>query len=251
VGLLWICAYLYSQLRASRAQAQKTEDAAEQATLVIDLPEPYVHIRKSQMLDVEMQAWRHDAISTTVHLNAYETARDAVGLDKYCKPGDEAWAADLLAELGYKGGLAAPTILCLLRQWDSFRHVENYIISDVVLQRLSLEGDPEDSLLPFTPDVHRGLRDFYKALEETKCKFRRTEHFGYIANTLCEWQCAPKSRPLSPRSPSSWPKTTPNNISNGPTKVSQNPFAFSTRRCTSDSCILSESCSAQTSTPRK
>jgi len=167
VGLLWICAYLYSQLRASRAP----EDVAEQAT---DLPEPYVHIRKSQMLDVEMQAWRHDAISITTHLNACETVRDAVGLDKYCKPGDEAWAADLLAELGYKGGLAVPAILCLLRQWDSFKCVEDHIISDVILQRLSLEGDPEDSLLPFTPDVHRGLRDFYKALEETKCKFRRT-----------------------------------------------------------------------------
>jgi hypothetical protein len=188
ISLLFLSGYLTFQLRASHALAKKAEDEITVSEPPAN-PRPFfvenrdVTKRLYSLSDAADPTWRSDAIQALINIENIGIDRYCVHVSKYCEPGDEEWAAELLAQLGYTGGLSVPAIFCLLKQWETYRCVMHHILDDVVLKHLSLDGDPEDSLLPFTAEQHRGLRDFYKALEMKKCKVYLTQHPAYVANS--------------------------------------------------------------------
>lgn len=89
----------------------------------------------------------------------------------YLERGIEPWAKAILDDIRYTGKVSIRPMIKLLRHEDSVGSMIGSIIANVVTQRLSLEGDPKDSLLPFTPEIHLWLRGFYKSLRGMKCKF--------------------------------------------------------------------------------
>lgn len=186
VALLCFSCYLYSKLRASRDSARTVEEEVEPAgspklVVVEDMDWTKRRVTLSDAADPD---WFGDAIEALVPLSHTGLLNEYRKWDTYNEPGDEAWAAELLAELGYTGELSVPAILCLLRQHKTQDHVVDHIIVNVVIPLLSLEGDNENSLLPFTPEQHRSLLDLHKALESKKCKSFVMPNPHYIADSL-------------------------------------------------------------------
>lgn len=178
VSLLCLSTYLYSRLRVAKARAKDIEDAATKLTQPAEAPldlhrriwEDDQKKRPIVLSDATKPNWMEDLIYCAVGLNETGSHPDSVGRHSYRQLDDETWAADLLKKLNYNGGLSTPALLQRLGEYDYVIPMAEHVVNAVVFPRLSLEGDPEDSLLPFTPEVHRGLRDFFKALEGIKCK---------------------------------------------------------------------------------
>lgn len=191
--LVLLSSHFYFQYRASRASveaAKKNEDQpAEAAEPVVqigeideDLADPMEQYRLS---DAANPDWRSDAIDVLCHLPKTGMMLETSYQWGDCsEPEDESWATELLAELGYTGNLSVPLILSLLRQLQAYDSVVNHIMFNVIMPLLSLECDPEESLLPFTPAQHRGLRDLYKALESKECMSTLIRDHSYTANFL-------------------------------------------------------------------
>lgn len=117
--LLCLSGYLYFQLHQSRVSttaAENEENPAEStgAGIVEDFDWTK---RESHLQKAADRAWHSDAISAMLLLPQTCDEYDHRLKDSfYEEPESEAWAAELLADLGYTGGLPVPTILYLLRQ---------------------------------------------------------------------------------------------------------------------------------------
>jgi hypothetical protein len=58
---------------------------------------------------------------------------------------------------------------------DILRHLIMYLIVD----RTSLDNDPQLTLLPFTPETQVGLRAFYQFMHKQECKYLSLERYEY------------------------------------------------------------------------
>ncbi|KAF4634367.1 hypothetical protein G7Y89_g3735 [Cudoniella acicularis] len=134
--------------------------------------------------------WRSDLIHIVGALQGCGPFRDVVTKYKYREPGVELWAREILEDVGYSGGVSVPAILSLLRDKKVYRYIEEHLINSIVLKRLYLEGDPEDSLLPFMPEVHRWLRGFYKSLEGMK--YKSLMSYGMSVPLICILKVSPE-----------------------------------------------------------
>ena len=173
-----LCLYLFLKLRSLRESTQKIEN-------VIDHPEPVPQAiddlqplfddtkRITFLSDDSNQDWRSDGFAALGFLNESGTARRSAADWKYRGLGDESWAKEVLEDIKYKGGVPVPVIFSFFRKPSWCSYMTGHIMRHVVVDRLSLECDPADSLLPFTPEVHQFLRRLYKSLEEVKRRSSR------------------------------------------------------------------------------
>ncbi|RDL36060.1 uncharacterized protein BP5553_06672 [Venustampulla echinocandica] len=70
----------------------------------------------------------------------------------------------ILERLGYKS--LPVTIICrLLENHNTREHVLEHLFYDVAFNRTSLDGDPQFSILPFTPQEHLDLRASFETLK--------------------------------------------------------------------------------------
>lgn len=193
VALACLSAYLFLQLRASRTVSKvKNDDVAakvEDGDILAPPAQLYDFTKQASGLsDISNPNWRSDAISNHCLDDSMTGYSPVAGgwpgfPGAYDRDGGEAWPTQILSELGYNGGVAVSAILSWLEE-GSLQHLlgeapaENmarHINTNIILQRLSLDCEPEKSFLPFTPEVHLWLRKFHKSLEGMACKSKVSE----------------------------------------------------------------------------
>ncbi|KAG9236105.1 hypothetical protein BJ875DRAFT_457431 [Amylocarpus encephaloides] len=89
---------------------------------------------------------------------------------------NDAEVSQHLAVLGYKA-MPAASFLRLLRNHKTRRAILSHLVTDVLLRWTSLDGDPKDSLLPFTAQQHKDLKAYFEALDGVKV----TSQLPYIS----------------------------------------------------------------------
>jgi len=173
-----LCLYLFLKLRSLRESTQKIEniiDHPEPVPQAIDDPQPLFDDTKriTFLSDDSNKDWEWDGIVALGGLDGSGTDARSAADWKYRGSGDESWAKEVLEDIKYKGGVPVPVIFSFFRKLDWYDDMIDHIMKHVVLDRLSLECDPADSLLPFTPEVHQFLQRLYKSLEEVKRRSSR------------------------------------------------------------------------------
>ncbi|TAQ84385.1 hypothetical protein B7494_g7283 [Chlorociboria aeruginascens] len=188
VALIWLCVHQSLQLRSSRVPTeeppishqdvpvdkQRLDEEAEQQRLQKLKVESWSRLgydsagRTTQLSDASNPDWVADFNNFQIFTGV--DIRPSNCYKNYTSAGRLQWVTDLLKVIGYNGGLTTTGLVSRFEAGGDEWHMKgqdaaNHAAQHAVLQRLSLEGDPEDSLLPFTPDVHRSLRKFYEALE--------------------------------------------------------------------------------------
>jgi hypothetical protein len=76
---------------------------------------------------------------------------------------------EIMELLGYRG-IAPKGFLELLQRPETRWKVLGYLFTTVAINRVSLDRDPQSSLLPFLPDVHRDMKAYVNALRRVQCK---------------------------------------------------------------------------------
>ncbi len=173
IGLVFLSLYLLFRLRASQAPAEQAEERPSPPPTpprnqIVVFEDPAK--RNTSLSNASNPDWRCD-MNRAYPLGPYGIISARVHPLSYTGSFDEPWAREILTDIGYKGRVLVAAMLPLLAGRYSCNHMASHIIAHVIPQRMSLECEPEESLLPFSPDTHRCLRSFYKALEGVKCKF--------------------------------------------------------------------------------
>ncbi|KAH8590487.1 hypothetical protein B0O99DRAFT_691498 [Bisporella sp. PMI_857] len=195
--VLCLCIYLFFKLRASW---MATEEVMEVADGQAPPPQPIAEAMPFSKDLAERTTWLSDASNPDWRSDGCAALRlnlSAVGPFGTC-PGnyrlytsDENSVRHILEELGYNGGVDFPDIILMLENSSTALEMADHIINNIFLQRLSLECEPEESLLLFTPQVHRWLRSFSQSLEGmtyyiSKIPFQLAEE--YVKQHASGWE---------------------------------------------------------------
>lgn len=189
IGLAFLSVHLSVKLRALRVENEElrvASPAIAEAPTTPKAPPPAPAVKQEpewlsretstlyRLSDASNPKWRQDIYDIFCTLTA-TTMWQHDTLEVYTHPDAEARIAQILEALGYQGH--SPTfVLLLLRDRKTRFKIAEHITMSVLLAKTALQSEPESTLFPFSPEIHRDLWVFFQTLEGIKCKLR-TAHF--------------------------------------------------------------------------
>lgn len=138
-------------------------------------PAPYVIKEESHLSDVSNPDWDIDTHATMYFLPNIHVWHNYEFNLVFNSPESEPAIKKILEAIGFQGMTPA-----VIRKYFQSREtrcgIGRHIATSTMLARTSLSNKPEMSLLPFSPEIQKDLRNFFTALEGIKCKLSSVHH---------------------------------------------------------------------------